>query len=76
MKLREIAISANRTVAELVVNWTIHQPGITAALCGAKRAPQIEESAAGMGWSMTAEQIACIEQALAERGKPAEMKAV
>ena len=75
-KLREIAQGAGRTVAELVVNWTIHQPGITAALCGAKRAGQIEESAGGMGWTLTHEQTEKIEKALAERGQPAEMKAV
>lgn len=75
-KLREIAQDADRTVAELVVNWTIHQPGITAALCGAKRAGQIEESAGGMGWMLTPDQIERIDKALAERGQPAEMKAV
>ena len=75
-KLREIAQDAGRTVAELVVNWTIHQPGITVALCGAKRTRQIEESAGGMGWTLTHEQKEKIEKALAERGQPAEMKAV
>ena len=75
-KLRVIANDAGRTVVELVVNWTISQPGVTAALCGAKRAHQIQESAGGMGWRMTPEQIARIETALADRGQPAEMRAV
>ena len=34
-KLRRVANSAGKTLPQLVVNWTIHQPGITAALCGA-----------------------------------------
>ena len=34
------------TVAEVVLNWTIQRPGITVALCGAKRPEQIRENAA------------------------------
>jgi aryl-alcohol dehydrogenase-like predicted oxidoreductase len=69
-RLREIARTAGRTVAQVVVNWTIHQPGITAALCGAKRAAQIAETAGALGWQLTAEQRAQIDAALAERGEP------
>ncbi len=69
-RLREIATAAGHTVAELVINWTIQQPGVTVALCGAKRPEQIEETAAGAGWRLTAEQLAEIDQALADRGEP------
>ena len=69
-RLRAIAQSAGRTVAELVVNWTIHQPGITAALCGAKRPGQIRETAGGSGWQLSHEQLAQIGRALAQRGTP------
>jgi len=69
-RLREIAADAGKTVAQLVVNWTIHQPGITAALCGAKRPEQIRETAGAMGWKLTEEQRQRIDAALAERGQP------
>jgi aryl-alcohol dehydrogenase-like predicted oxidoreductase len=69
-RLREIADEAGKTVAQLVVNWTIHRPGITAALCGAKRPEQIRETAGAMGWRLSAEQLGQIEAALAERGEP------
>ena len=69
-RLREIAAEAGHTVAELVINWTILQPGVTIALCGAKRPEQIRETAGGSGWRLTDEQLAQIEQALAERGTP------
>ena len=69
-RLRAIAADAGKTVAQLVVNWTIHQPGITAALCGAKRPDQIRETAGAMGWQLTAEQRRRIDDALAERGQP------
>jgi len=69
-KLRAIAAESGHTVAELVIHWTIRQPGITAALCGAKRPEQIRENAAGAGWELTAQQLAQIDQALAERRNP------
>ncbi|HJQ78941.1 MAG TPA: aldo/keto reductase, partial [Lacipirellulaceae bacterium] len=47
-RLREAAALSRHTVAQLVINWTISQPGITSALCGAKRPWQIEELAGAM----------------------------
>lgn len=67
-RLKEIAHEAGKTVAQVVINWTIHQSGITVALCGAKRAYQIEESAGAMGWKLSADQMSRIEKAIAERG--------
>lgn len=47
-ELRSISKELNCTVAQLVVAWTIAQPGITVALCGAKRPEQITETAIAM----------------------------
>ena len=69
-RLEAIARAAGHTVAELVIRWTVHQPGITSALCGAKRPQQIRETAGGSGWELTGDQIAEIDRALAERGTP------
>ncbi len=69
-RLREISTEIGKTVSQVVINWTIHQPGITAALCGAKRAPQIEETAGAMGWKLNADQLAKIDAAQEERGTP------
>lgn len=75
-KLRKIADDAGRTLAQLVINWTVHQHGITAALCGAKRPRQIRETAGALGWSLTDEHHTAIDQALAERGTPTDMSAI
>jgi aryl-alcohol dehydrogenase-like predicted oxidoreductase len=75
-ELRPIAAAAGRTLAQLVINWTIHQPGITAALCGAKRPGQIQETAGAMGWQLTPQQRAEIDAALARRGTPVSKAAV
>jgi aryl-alcohol dehydrogenase-like predicted oxidoreductase len=67
-QLRPIAAQAGASLAELVLNWTIQRPGITVALCGAKRPEQIRENAAAMAWQLTAEQIGRIDAAIADRG--------
>jgi aryl-alcohol dehydrogenase-like predicted oxidoreductase len=67
-RLRAAAALTGHTVAQLVINWTIHQLGVTAALCGAKRPGQIEETAGAMGWSLTSEQQTLIAAAIAARG--------
>jgi aryl-alcohol dehydrogenase-like predicted oxidoreductase len=70
-RLGAIAASAGRTVAELVIAWTIRRPGVTSALCGAKRPEQLRETAGAMRWEWTEEQVAAIDAALAARGIPA-----
>lgn len=75
-ELREVATQAGKTVSQLVINWTIHQPGIDVALCGAKRAYQIEESAGSFGWRLSDEQLKQIDACLSRRGVAATGKAV
>lgn len=66
--LRTIAAECNVTVAQLVIAWTVAQPGITSALCGAKRAWQIQETAASMEIQLTAAMLSKIDAALKRRG--------
>ncbi|MBL8848363.1 MAG: aldo/keto reductase, partial [Planctomycetaceae bacterium] len=56
------------TLAQLVIAWTIRRPGITVALCGAKRPAQIQETAAAMWIQLSPEQLARIDAAIALRG--------
>ncbi|MFT5300668.1 MAG: aryl-alcohol dehydrogenase-like predicted oxidoreductase [Mariniblastus sp.] len=55
--LDEIAIETEKSVAQIVTNWTFQQPGITSTLCGAKRDWQIRETAGAMGWKLTPDQL-------------------
>jgi len=66
--LHAISEECGRSVSQLAINWTIHRPGITAALCGSKRALQVEENAGGMGWKLTDQQARRIEEAMLKRG--------
>ncbi len=81
-QLRQIAAEAGRTVAQVVINWTIHRPGITAALCGAHRPDQIRDNAGGMAladgtpWELNAEQLGRIDAALGARGRAVTRRAI
>ena len=61
-ELQTIADETQRTIAELVIHWTINQPGITAALCGAKRHWQIRETASTISNPLSSQVLRRIEQ--------------
>jgi len=75
-QLRPIAVETGTTVAQVVLNWTIQRPGITVALCGAKRPEQIRDNAAALAWRLTPEQISRIDSAIAARGEIVSKSAV
>ena len=58
--LDKIAEKTGRSVAQIVINWTINQPGITSSLCGGKRAWQIKETAGAMDWQLEPEYLVAI----------------
>ena len=74
--LRAIAREADKTVPQVVINWTINRPGITAALCGAKRPDQLRENAGALDWRLGPKQLAAIDHALAVRGEAVSRGAV
>jgi aryl-alcohol dehydrogenase-like predicted oxidoreductase len=67
-ELRLIAGELGRTVAELVLQWTIQQPGITAALVGAKSPAQARDNSRALHGSLDALTLAKIDAALQRRG--------
>jgi aryl-alcohol dehydrogenase-like predicted oxidoreductase len=75
-ELRMIAADIGATVAQLVVAWTITQPGITAALCGAKRDYQIQETAGAMNIEIDDQVANQIAEALHRRGDTVSQPAV
>jgi aryl-alcohol dehydrogenase-like predicted oxidoreductase len=64
-KLRPIAEKHNRSVAQLAIAWVLRQPAVTAAIVGARRPEQIEETAPAGDWTLTPEEQAAIQQLLA-----------
>lgn len=68
-QLRPIAEEAGMTLSQLAVAWVIGRAGITAALCGAKRPEQIQETARAMQVSLNPRQRAAIDAAIETRGE-------
>jgi len=75
-ELRPIAARNGRNLAELVLAWTIAQPGITVALVGAKRPDQILENAGALEFELSKEDLAAIDAAITRRGPAASRAAV
>lgn len=52
-RLRTVATQCGKTVGQMAIRWCLEQPGVTVALCGARRPEQIEDNAGGAGWSLS-----------------------
>lgn len=53
--LRAWAGEFGKTPSQMAIAWVLSQPGLTVALCGAKRPHHIEESAGAAGWALDAD---------------------
>ncbi len=62
--LRLIAEKSGRTVAQLAIAWVLRHPEVTAAIVGARRPSQIEETVIAGDWVLSKEHIAAIEALL------------
>ena len=66
-ELKEIAGRNGRTCAQLAISWVLRRSEVTAAIVGARRPAQIEETAPAGDWNLSKEDIKEIEKLLAER---------
>jgi len=66
-ELKVIAGRNGRTCAQLAISWVLRRSEITAAIVGARRLAQIEETAPAGDWNLSEEDIKEIEKLLAER---------
>jgi len=56
-KLKPLQESKKATLAQLVLRWTVEQPGITIALAGARNAGQATQNAGAARITLTAEEL-------------------
>ena len=59
--LEEVAAEAGRTTADVAINWVINQPGVTAALVGAKDPAHARKNAGAGDFTLSPVQAARIE---------------
>jgi len=47
----------------LALNWLLRRPGVTAPIIGAASLPHLEENLGAVGWELTPEELAQLEEA-------------
>lgn len=62
--LRPIAAKSGKTVANLAIAWILRRPEVTAAIVGARRPSQIEETVAGGDWTLSEQDLYAIDKLL------------
>ncbi len=65
-KLRPLAESKGATLSQLVLRWTIQQPGITCVLAGARDPEQVVDNAGALSFSLSEKEIGFINLELAK----------
>lgn len=63
-EIKPIADKYGMTVSQLVINWTVNRPGITAALIGTRSVKQAEENFSSLNYSISGEDIEAINMAV------------
>ncbi|HYQ57404.1 MAG TPA: aldo/keto reductase [Draconibacterium sp.] len=63
-KIKPIADDKDATLAQLVLNWTLHQPGITVVLAGARNEKQVLENMKAASLNISDEEMTIINNEL------------
>ncbi len=63
--LDAVARETGKTVPQVALNWLTHKPTITSVIVGARNEEQLRQNLASVGWSLTTDQIAALDQASA-----------
>ncbi len=68
-KLKPIAADHGISLAQLTIAWTIHQPGLTHALCGVRTTQQAKENAAAGDVRLRDEELQTMRDAIEALGR-------
>ncbi|MBE2294391.1 MAG: aldo/keto reductase [Phycisphaerales bacterium] len=63
--LDEVAAETGKTVPQIALNWLLSRPSVATLIIGARNESQLRDNLSAVGWSLTAEQIAKLDQASA-----------
>lgn len=57
-----VAAETGKLPAQVALNWLLQKPGVTAPIIGARTMEQLVNNLGGAGWTLTAEQVARLDQ--------------
>jgi aryl-alcohol dehydrogenase-like predicted oxidoreductase len=63
--LDEVAKATGKTVPQVALNWLTRKPTIASVIVGARNEEQLRQNLGAVGWSLTAEQVAALDNASA-----------
>jgi aryl-alcohol dehydrogenase-like predicted oxidoreductase len=69
-RLKELAASEGKSVAQLAISWVLSHPAVTVALVGMRNTRELEENVAAVDWKLTAEDKAKVDRIFAEEDVP------
>ncbi len=66
-EIKPIAEKHNATLAQLLINWTIHRPGISCVLVGARNTEQVIDNAKALDFVLSPEEMEAIKELADQR---------
>ncbi|RNF82048.1 aldo/keto reductase [Montanilutibacter psychrotolerans] len=61
--LDAIAAETGKTIPQVALNWLLQRPTVSTVLIGARNEEQLVQNLGAVGWSLTAEQVAVLDDA-------------
>jgi aryl-alcohol dehydrogenase-like predicted oxidoreductase len=66
-QIAKIAQKHGKTLAQLAINWLLHQKGVTTAIVGVKNPDHVEQNMSSVGWDIPDNDLKIISDILNER---------
>ena len=63
--LDEIAKETGKTIAQIAINWILQRPTVSSVIIGARNEEQLRQNLGAVGWTLSAEHIAKLDEASA-----------
>ncbi|MDR3738496.1 MAG: aldo/keto reductase [Terracidiphilus sp.] len=63
--LDEVAAATGKTVPQVALNWLLGRPTVSSVILGARNEEQLKQNLGAVGWKLTAEQVAQLDEASA-----------
>jgi aryl-alcohol dehydrogenase-like predicted oxidoreductase len=63
--LDAIAAETGKTVPQIALNWLLQRPTVSSVVIGARNEEQLRQNLGAVGWSLTSEQVAALDEASA-----------
>ena len=62
-----IAAETGKTIPQIALNWLLQRPTVSSVILGARNEEQLRDNLGAVGWSLTAEQAAKLDEASEQR---------